>query len=209
MASNEFSDAHKNFLDFLLEKHTKAVNSKIDDVDKKVAERSRIRMMNEVSELKRRFKRNNIVFHGVEAVENDFNSTPILKLLKNVLEIEISENNLNNCYRVGRNRKRGPLVVELSSFRIRPDVQSTPASLSLKTATKPRREGRFLFIDNKKYTAYELTQPNCPYYGASSDQLGVESVRMDKKRPRDIDTSPGLKQSPKKDSISNFRGQRN
>ncbi|KAL3290012.1 hypothetical protein HHI36_023386 [Cryptolaemus montrouzieri] len=112
------------------------------------------------------------------------------------MEIELPENNLNNCHRVGLNRKRGPLVVELSSFRLRHDVHSnafklknTPVSCCedlisedravrrvlidcLKKARKGGRKaqsrGRFLFIDNKKYTADELTQANGPYYGASS-----------------------------------------
>lgn len=136
---SEFSEAQKAYMDALFGKISTIFNEKILELNEnlkfQVAEIkqdfnkvintyeekiNKLELQNQqlqtsITKLQRRIKKNNIVIFGTKNLEENLWVT-ILELFKNTLEIDISEKDINDIYKIGKN-ENNPVVIEFISFQ--------------------------------------------------------------------------------------------
>lgn len=90
---------------------------KIEEINRKVVhlEEENEQLKSKVEELERQNRKNNIIVFGVEREEPNLNVDSVIQQLNNVLDINVTLNDLNNIYPIGKNRN-APLKVEFTSF---------------------------------------------------------------------------------------------
>ncbi|KAJ8966899.1 hypothetical protein NQ314_003245 [Rhamnusium bicolor] len=203
---SEFSVSQKEYLDKLFMKLNASINQKLTEVTNQINE-----IKDEISEvankhdeeieelkeenqqlrkenkfLQRKVRKNNIVIYGINV--NDNLSDTVINTLNNLLEISISEQDINDIYRIGKINNKQPLLVELISYQKKRLILNNAKKLkgknifiaedqcwedrnitktlvtNLKIAKAKGKnaqiKGNKLIIENQAYTAEEL-QNNC------------------------------------------------
>ncbi|KAJ8939682.1 hypothetical protein NQ314_011046 [Rhamnusium bicolor] len=84
---------------------------------------------NQNKKLERHNKQNNIIIFGLEKPAEEINAQQICQEIKSLINVDILESNVDNCYRLGKSKKL-PIKVELVSY--------LKKRLSLANCNKPK-----------------------------------------------------------------------
>lgn len=100
-------------------------------------EKENQQLKEEVEQLKRSQNRKNIVVHGLNKRREDITSQNLCSTLKELLEIELSVNDLDDCYPLGKS-DNCPIKIEFLSYQVKKNVLQNCRKL----------KGKNIFISN-------------------------------------------------------------
>lgn len=136
---SEFSEAQKSYMDALFNKISSTFNEKtlelkedlksqIDEIKQdfnKIAnsykeeitklELHNYQLQKNVIQLERKVRKNNLVIYGINNLERNI-CDAILKIFREKLEVDITENDINDLYKLGKHNT-SPVLIEFISFR--------------------------------------------------------------------------------------------
>ncbi|KAK9502233.1 hypothetical protein O3M35_011896 [Rhynocoris fuscipes] len=86
----------------------------------------------QVRNLKRQIRKNNVVFHNVTSSDNEDAYKKIKELCSEV-NVTVPDYAINNCYRVGKTGDKRPIIVSFNNSQVKTEIMKKKEELKMKS----------------------------------------------------------------------------